>query len=109
MPAKPSPTSPLRLSAVRQAFRLIGEVREIGHDPHAWRLHLVRRLCSLATAEGVVSSEFHFVATKSPGVMRMIEIGWGADVDGHTWEIRSERDDERPESYKLVPLAAERD
>jgi DNA-binding CsgD family transcriptional regulator len=109
MSAKARPSSPLRLSAVRKAFRLIGEVREIGHDPHAWRLHLVRRLCTLASAEVVVSSEFHFLATKTPGVMRMIEIGWGSDVDGHTWEIRSERDDERPESYKLVPLAAERD
>jgi DNA-binding CsgD family transcriptional regulator len=103
---QPKPASPpaarLKLSAVRRAFRLIGEVRERGHDPHAWRMHLVRKLCKLVNAEVVVASEFHFLATRTPGMMRVVDLGWGSDVEGNVWEIRTEREDATPESYKVV-------
>jgi DNA-binding CsgD family transcriptional regulator len=92
----------LKLRDVRRAFRLLGEVRELGQDPQAWRQHLVRRLCKLLPAEVVVASEFHFLATKKSGVMRLVDLGWGADAEGNVWEIRTERDDERPEEYKVV-------
>lgn len=102
MPANESPSSRLKLRDVRRAFRLIGELRERGHDPQAWRQHLVRRLCKLLPAEVVMASEFHFLATRTPGVMRVVDLGWGADADGNVWEIRTEREDERPENYKVV-------
>jgi DNA-binding CsgD family transcriptional regulator len=97
-----TPPARLRLSSVRRAFRLIGEVRELGQDPHAWRMHLVRKLCKLINAEVVVASEFHFLATRAPGVMRVVDLGWGSDVEGNVWEIRTEREDATPESYKVT-------
>ena len=57
----------LRLRDVRSIFRLIGEVRELGADPKAWRPHMVQRLRSLFAAEIVVSSEVHAQTTKVAG------------------------------------------
>jgi DNA-binding CsgD family transcriptional regulator len=99
------PPARLKLSSVRRAFRLIGEVRELGQDPHAWRMHLVRKLCKLISAEVVVASEFHFLASRTPGVMRVVDLGWGSDVEGNVWEIRTEREDATPESYKVTAEA----
>ena len=61
--AAPNPAR-LRLKDVRSIFRLVGEVREIGADPDAWRPHMVKSLRELLGAQFVVSSEIHF--RKSP-------------------------------------------
>jgi len=105
----------LKLKDLRQMFRLIGEVRELGADPARWRPHMVRRLRKLLRAEIVISSEI-FVRTspsagKTPGVVRIHDIGWGCDggdVDGtghdEVWRIQNERD-EKPEAYWVSVLA----
>src|SRR4051812_45733860 len=92
----------LRLRDVRDVFRLIGEVREMGADPKVWRPHMVKRLHRLFKAEIVVSSEVHAQTTRVPGKLRVIDIGWGCDGDDNLWDIHSERDDENLESWRLV-------
>jgi len=101
----------LSLRDVRRVFRLIGEVRELGADPTRWRTHMVRRLRKLMRAEIVVSSEI-FVRTspnagKTPGVVRIHDIGWGCDGGENgeeVWRIQTDRD-EKPEAYWVSVLA----
>ena len=90
----------LRLRDVRDVFRLIGEVREQGADPKVWRRHMVKRLRALFSAEIVVSSEVHAQTTRTPGKLRMIDIGWGCDTEENVWDIHSEREDENPEAWR---------
>ena len=91
----------LRLRDVRDVFRVIGEVRELGGEPKAWRPHMVKRLRALFSAEIVVSSEVHAQTTRTPGKLRVIDIGWGCDTDDNLWDIHSERDDENLEAWRL--------
>jgi DNA-binding CsgD family transcriptional regulator len=95
----------LRLRDVRRAFRLLGEIRALGTDPNAWRPHMVLGLRKLLRAHIVVSSEVHF-RTMPGGTMRVIDIGWGSDADGKIWQIRTERDGEKPEDFWLRPAGA---
>jgi DNA-binding CsgD family transcriptional regulator len=91
----------LKLSEVRRVFRLIGEVRELGSDPQRWRPHMVRELQKLLAAEIVISSEIHF-RQSSDGRMKLIDIGWGCDSENNAWQIHTEREDEKPDSYRLL-------
>jgi DNA-binding CsgD family transcriptional regulator len=90
----------LKLGDVRNVFRLIGELREMGSDPQKWRPHMIKRLQKLLRAEIVISSEIHF--RKIAEKMRVIDIGWGCDSDQNIWQIQSEREDETPEAYWLL-------
>jgi DNA-binding CsgD family transcriptional regulator len=92
----------LRLSDVRSVFRVIGEVREHGGEPKIWRPHMVKRLCKLFGAEIVVSSEVHAQTSKTPGKLKLIDIGWGCDGEENVWEIHSERDDENLEAWRIA-------
>jgi DNA-binding CsgD family transcriptional regulator len=92
----------LRLRDVRDVFRLIGEVRELGADPKVWRPHMVKRLLHLLGAEIVVSSEVHAQTTRVPGKLKVIDLGWGCDGDDNLWEIHSERDDENLEEWRIA-------
>jgi DNA-binding CsgD family transcriptional regulator len=47
----------LRLPDVRAAFRLIGEVSELGPDPFAWRMRLFEGLCQLTGAVAAIGGE----------------------------------------------------
>jgi DNA-binding CsgD family transcriptional regulator len=114
----------LRLRDVRALFRLINEIRELGADPQKWRPHMVRRLRGLLGASIVVSSEIHFrklaatggdvpvapttAAALEPGerpaegAMRVIDIGWVSDPEGHVSHIHTERDDTSPDTFWLT-------
>src|SRR4051812_41727240 len=96
------PSAPLKFRDVRRIFRLIGEVRELGADPNQWRPLLVKELGRIVGAQMTVSAEVHFRRSKTPGMMRVVDIGWGGDSDGNVWTIHTERDDERPETYWLA-------
>lgn len=98
--------STLKLRDVRRIFRLIGEVRQAGSDPTVWRPHLVKRLRKMFAAEIVISSEVYFRTTATPGVMRVVDIGWGTGPDKNVWQIQTEQDNERPETYRLVTGSA---
>jgi DNA-binding CsgD family transcriptional regulator len=92
----------LRLRDVRDVFRLIGEVRELGADPKVWRPHMVKRLRQLFGAEIVISSEVHAQTTRQPGKLKVIDIGWGCDSEDNLWDIHTERDDENLESWRIA-------
>jgi DNA-binding CsgD family transcriptional regulator len=92
----------LKLRDVRKAFRLVGEVREIGSDPQRWRPHMVLALRKLVNADVVVSSEIHFRKLKTTGHMKVFDIGWGSEPDGKVWQINTEREDEQPENFWLA-------
>jgi DNA-binding CsgD family transcriptional regulator len=98
---RPNPKR-LRLRDVRDVFRLIGEVRELGADPKVWRPHMVKRLRQIFGAEIVISSEVHAQTTRQPGILKVIDIGWGCDSEDNLWEIHTERDDENLESWRIA-------
>src|ERR1041385_6563677 len=91
----------LKLRDVRAIFRLVGELRELGADPNAWRPHMVKRLLDIVQAQVVVSSEVHFKNNPGKGTMQVVDVGWACNEDGKTWQIQVERDDEKPENYWL--------
>ncbi|HZN69415.1 MAG TPA: helix-turn-helix transcriptional regulator [Tepidisphaeraceae bacterium] len=95
----------LKLRDVRKAFRLVGDIRELGADPQRWRPHMVLALRKLVNAEVVVSSEIHFRRIKSTGSMKVVDIGWGSNPDGSVWKIHTEREDEQPENFRLATAA----
>ena len=37
----------LRLPEVRQVFRLLGDCRDLGHDPQAWTMRALSGFCDL--------------------------------------------------------------
>jgi hypothetical protein len=94
--------SRLKLRDVRSIFRLIGEVRELGSDPGRWRPHMIRRLSRLLRAEIVISSEIHFRKHHGQEKLRVIDIGWGCDLEGNVWQIHTEREDETPDAFWLL-------
>ena len=98
-------TDRLRLRDVRKAFRLVGEIRELGADPQKWRPHMIRALRGLVKADVVVSSEIHFRRLKTSGRMKVYDLGWGGDRDGNVWQIHTEREDEQPENFWLSMAA----
>src|SRR3954453_22324030 len=98
---RPNPRR-LALGDVRDVFRLIGEVRELGADPKVWRPHMVKRLRQLFHAEIVISSEVHAQTTRQPGTLKVIDIGWGCDSEDNLWDIHTERDDENLESWRIA-------
>lgn len=100
--SRPNGTRRLRLRDVRDVFRLIGEVREMGGDPKVWRPHMVKRLRRLFGAEIVISSEVHAQTTKVPGKLKVIDIGWGCDSEDTLWDIHTERDDENLEAWRIA-------
>lgn len=53
----PEPKGALHTSDVRALLRILGELRELGADPSAWRTHLVTSLESLCDARVAVISE----------------------------------------------------
>jgi len=67
----------LRLRDVRAVFRLVGEVRELGEDPVAWRLHLVEGLVHLVRAKLGISVQ---ATTSDPGgaptPVGVVDVGW---------------------------------
>ena len=100
----PPPTSPrLRLKDVRAIFRLVGEVREMGHDPDVWRPHMVRSLRTLLGAQFVVSSEIHFRKSGRDGHVRVTDIGWISDTEGQVCKSHDEREQDTFEDFWVAP------
>jgi DNA-binding CsgD family transcriptional regulator len=91
----------LKLCDVRELFRLVGEVRELGADPQKWRPHMTQRLLEVLDAEIVVSSEVHCRCGSSAERVRVIDNGWGCERDGQPWSIHTDREDEVPETFLL--------
>src|SRR5438105_13119116 len=70
----------LSLDDVRGAFRLLGECRELGCDPRAWRLRLCEGLCALLHCQlaiGVLASWPRNVSSTS---IELVAVGWPSDL-----------------------------
>lgn len=102
--------APLTLKQVRAVFRLVGDIRERGANPDAWRPHMVGVLRKMLRAQIVVSSEIHFhrVGPRGAQTMRVIDIGWISDADGNVVKASSEREGEEPEDFWLSAVASPR-
>jgi DNA-binding CsgD family transcriptional regulator len=96
----PTKSRRLKLNAVRDIFRLVGEVRELGADAAEWRTHLVKELRRLLGAEVVTSSEVHFRRSRD-GAHILIDAGWGIDSTEEIWAIRTEQPSAQPETFLL--------
>jgi hypothetical protein len=65
----------LKAREVRDIMRLVGEVREIGRDPMAWRRHAGFRLIELTGANVAISIQPRFSRT-GPTIIAMADVGW---------------------------------
>ena len=63
-----SKSEQLRLCDVRAAFRLVGEVVELGADPHDWWPHLLEGLCQLTGAVAAVGGEMEGLFFVNPQI-----------------------------------------
>ncbi len=74
---KPANRERLRLSDVRRALRLVGDVREVGTDPDAWRPLLIRGLHELFGGSMAVSSEVYLLRDASRRrAAQVADVGW---------------------------------
>lgn len=65
----------LALADVRALLQLLGEVRELGSDPAAWRAHLTTQLSRLCDARAVLSSELRVQQPKTAAQQRAVGSG----------------------------------
>jgi DNA-binding CsgD family transcriptional regulator len=74
----------LRVSDVRSLVQLVGECRELGDDPVAWRTHWLHRMGQLIGADLLVGGH---VAAEPDGIVRGTGVaGWGWDeFDMSVW------------------------
>ncbi len=67
----------LRTSDVRNVYRLLGEITELGRDPSLWRLHLIQKLLALVDARVGFLGE-HFISPTTPADTRVVgTVNWG--------------------------------
>jgi DNA-binding CsgD family transcriptional regulator len=68
-------TGSLQGGDVRALLRLVGEVRELGDSPQAWRAHLAAELSRLCSARAVVSNELYVRTPASRAEQEAINAG----------------------------------
>jgi hypothetical protein len=71
-------SSRLKAREVREVMRLVGEVREKGRDPVAWREHAGTRLAELTGASLAMSVQARFTRL-GPSIMMLANVGWESD------------------------------
>lgn len=71
----------LRLRDVRAAFRLVGEVVELGTDPHDWWPHLLEGLCRLTRAQAAIGGELEGLFFLDPKIRVLGNYFAGFDED----------------------------
>jgi hypothetical protein len=89
----------LRFHEVRDAYRLIGECRDLGSDPALWFQRLVEGLCTLAGADAATGGEGVWVEARQRLEARSAH-GVGYDESG----LRSFRDWHREVGPARCPI-----
>lgn len=74
----------LRLTQVQAVFRLVGECRDLGADPVAWRRRLVEQAVVLVGARVGMSGEI--VLADGDYTQAQVEVGWENDQAQHWHE-----------------------
>jgi DNA-binding CsgD family transcriptional regulator len=86
----------LRLSEIRDIFRLVGECRELGGDPIAWRQHALAGLSRLLGGAVAMSMELQRLGDPAPNVewvrvLSVVEYGWPTAAErGHFWRFMAD-------------------
>src|SRR4051812_39024440 len=76
----------LRLSDVRSAFRLLGEVRELGDNPLAWRRHMLEGLNRLVgTQVGIAVAWRIPIDGTMPEPEQLLDLGWAGEAERNCW------------------------
>jgi DNA-binding CsgD family transcriptional regulator len=86
----------LRIRDLRAVYLLIGECRELGADPVAWRQHLLAGLAQTLGATVGLSFEFRRGPEGRVEPLSVVEAGWPTDSDRrHFWRFMHECEMER--------------
>lgn len=87
----------LRVGDIRAGFRLIGECRELGADPVAWRRHLLEGLRRLTDAQVALYLHVLHLGTDDETITEPLDSGFLADSDRALWahyqREKAQRDD----------------
>lgn len=97
-------SSRLRLADVRSVFRLVGECRELGHDPHAWLGHLLRGIPSIIPTQQSMAGDFTFKGGR-PWPHLMADAGWPSERSRAFW-LKWARHPDMSDHPALVAFAA---
>jgi hypothetical protein len=72
----------LRQHDIRAVYSLMGEVTELGRDPHLWRSHVLNRLCRLTGARVGLTMELHnLLPNRNPIPIEPIDIGFAGPIE----------------------------
>lgn len=83
----PGKSSRPRLRQVRDVFRLLGEMQELGHDAIAWQRRMIEGLCDLVGARQGASLQFaEFTADGQIELRSLIPAGWSVPAAAEHWE-----------------------
>jgi DNA-binding CsgD family transcriptional regulator len=80
-----SKSGQLRPADARAIFRLVGECRDLGDEPVAWRQHLFRGLARLTAAGVALGGEMQVVPGAKPRGLGTTEVGWEGGFDRAGW------------------------
>jgi hypothetical protein len=89
----------LRLRDLRAIYRLIGECRDLGSDPLAWRNHLLTELCTLLGAQSAANVEATLQEARDVEIVGQVSAGWPDPQAEQIW-LRFVQE-ERPEADPL--------
>lgn len=70
----------LRLKDVRAVYRLVGECRELGSDPRAWRLHMLEGLRRLVDAQVALYMQMDEIGSAGERLSEPLDAGF---LDSH--------------------------
>lgn len=76
----------LKLSEVRDVFRLLGELRDRGNDAMDWRHHMVERLAGLVGAQVGICTETREIRAADVRPVGIVDAGWTGIQQRAAWE-----------------------
>jgi DNA-binding CsgD family transcriptional regulator len=98
----------LKLDEVRAVFRLVGECRELGHDPILWQLRMAEGLVTLVHTQTVQAGEFRFNRNPSdrPQAIRAMDVGWPSESARRSW-VEWQQNLDMPDNPTVTPFLAQ--
>lgn len=76
----------VRFRDLRDAYRLIHDARDVGHDPAAWPRVLAGGMARLAHAQVAIAAEFRFDPADRPTQARvLVDVGWASPATRDDW------------------------
>jgi hypothetical protein len=91
----------LRLKDLRDAYRLIGECRELGRDVSAWRLHMLEGLRRLTGAQVGMHLQFEAFGTSDERTVNPLDAGFLGTADRALWVHYGRENGHRNDLFRL--------